>query len=425
LRTLIVSDLHLGSASGTDVLRRAELRAPLLQAVKDVDRLVLLGDVIELRHGPPRAAMAAARPFFEDLGRALAGRELVVNAGNHDHALIEPWLERRGVQDAPMPLGVEQLLDPTEASPMLERIAEWASPARVTVAYPGLWVRPDVYATHGHYLDCHLTVPTLERLSLAAMSRVLGRPAEAFGRVEDYEAVAGPVFAWRDAVARDVRTGDALNGVATASAWRALAGAGGGRGGDGGGGRGDGGWDRGRGSRSGRGIVGSGSSTVRRLRRRALVGAFPLAVAALNRAGLGPLRADISPGELRRAGLRAMGEVAARLGLGDAYVVFGHTHRAGPLPEDRDKEWRGGHGHTVRRTGSGAAGSGARLVNSGCWTYDSVFLTSTPGESPYWPGTCVLVEDSGPPVLKRLLLDRTHAELRPPRSSGTEKLGLR
>ncbi len=356
MRTLIVSDLHLGSASGTDVLRRAELRAPLLQAVKDVDRLVLLGDVIELRHGPPRAAMAAARPFFEDLGRALAGRELVVNAGNHDHALIEPWLERRGVQDAPTPLGVEQLLDPTEASPMLERIAEWASPARVTVAYPGLWVRPDVYATHGHYLDCHLTVPTLERLSLAAMSRVLGRPAEAFGRVEDYEAVAGPVFAWRDAVARDVRTGDALNGVATASAWRALAGAGGGRGGDGGGGRGDGGWDRGRGSRSGRGIVGSGSSTVRRLRRRALVGAFPLAVAALNRAGLGPLRADISPGELRRAGLRAMGEVAARLGLGDAYVVFGHTHRAGPLPEDRDKEWRGGHGHTVRRTGSGAAG---------------------------------------------------------------------
>ncbi len=53
-------------------------------------------------------------------------------------------------------------------------------------------------------------------------------------------------------------------------------------------------------------------------------------------------------------------------------------------------------------------------MNSGCWTYDSVFLTSTPGESPYWPGTCVLVEDSGPPVLKRLLLDRTHAELRPP-----------
>jgi hypothetical protein len=52
-------------------------------------------------------------------------------------------------------------------------------------------------------------------------------------------------------------------------------------------------------------------------------------------------------------------------------------------------------------------------VNTGCWTYDSIFLSSTPGESPYWPGTCVLVEDSGPPTLQRLLLDRTHSQLKP------------
>ena len=119
MRTLIVSDLHLGSVSGSDVLRRAELRAPLLEAVSEVDRLVLLGDVLELRHGPPREAMAAARPFFEDLGRALAGRELVIIAGNHDHALVEPWLARRGEEDEPAPLGVEQLLDPAQVSPML------------------------------------------------------------------------------------------------------------------------------------------------------------------------------------------------------------------------------------------------------------------------------------------------------------------
>ena len=124
----------------------------------------------------------------------------------------------------PAPLGLEQRLDAGEVSPMLARIAEWAAPAHVTVAYPGLWVRPDVYATHGHYLDCHLTVPTLERLSVAAMGRMLGRPAAAFGCVEDYEAVAAPVFAWSDAVARDTRTGDALNGLATVSAWRALGG---------------------------------------------------------------------------------------------------------------------------------------------------------------------------------------------------------
>ncbi|MCW3070041.1 MAG: hypothetical protein JWL67_2666, partial [Solirubrobacterales bacterium] len=161
MRTLIVSDLHLGSVSGADVLRRPELRAALLDAVADVDRVVLLGDVLELRHGPLREAMAAARPVFEDLGAALAGRELVITAGNHDHALVEPWLAARGEEEAPPPLALEQLLEPASVSPAFERIAEWASPARVRVAYPGLWVRPDVYACHGHYLDCHLTVPTL------------------------------------------------------------------------------------------------------------------------------------------------------------------------------------------------------------------------------------------------------------------------
>ena len=124
-------------------------------------------------------------------------------------------------------------------------------------------------------------------------------------------------------------------------------------------------------------------------------------MAALNRAGLGPLRTDISTDELRRAGLRAMGEVADRLGLGDGYVVFGHTHRAGPLPGDPASEWLGR--------------GGAHLVNSGCWTYDLAFLSKRQGKSPYWPGMCVIVEDSGPPRLQRLLGEGAHAELAPDR----------
>ncbi|MGH2863893.1 MAG: metallophosphoesterase, partial [Solirubrobacteraceae bacterium] len=347
MRTLIVSDLHLGSISGADLLRRAELRAVLLDALADVDRLVLLGDALELRHGPMREALDAARPLLEDLGRALAGRELVMVAGNHDHALIEPWLARRGEELAPPPLGVEQLLEPAQVSCALERIAGWVSPARLRIAYPGLWVRPDVYATHGHFLDAHLSVPTLERLSVGAMARLLGRPASGFQCAGDYEATGAPVFAWRDAIARDTHTGAALNGGATVSAWGAL-----------------------RGARV-RDIRGYGGA-VRWLRSRAIAAAFPVAVAVLNRIGMGPLRADISMTALRRAGLEAMGEVAARLDLGDAYVVFGHTHRAGPLPGDDLQEWRGR--------------MGARLVNTGSWTYAPIFLTSTPGESPYWPG---------------------------------------
>jgi hypothetical protein len=404
LRTLIVSDLHLGSAARVDVLRRPELRAPLLDALGEVDRLVLLGDVLELRHGPRREALAAARPFFEDLARVLGDREIVVLAGNHDHALIEPWLERRSEEHAvPAALGVEQRFAASDASPMLAQLAAWAQPAQVTVAYPGLWVRPDVYATHGHYLDCHLTVPTMERLGIGAMGRVLRRPARAFTGPEDYEAVTNPVFAWIDAIARQAPTGDALNGGMTVRAWRALrgvedtAGAAVDGGGARDGGRSGGGVD-GRAPRNGR-RADRLAALSRTLRTRALAGSFPLAVGALNRAGLGPFNADLSSGELRRAGLRAMGEVAARLGIGDAYVVFGHTHRAGPLPGDDPHEW--------------SIPGGARLVNTGCWSYDAYFLTANPGESPYWPGCAVLVADDGPPQLLRLLSEHSHAELAP------------
>jgi hypothetical protein len=385
-RTLIVSDLHLGGLSGIDLLRRAELRAPLLEELTDIDRLVLLGDVLELRHGPPHDALLAARPFFEDVGRALGGdRELVVTAGNHDHLMVCGWLDARALREpAPEALGPEQRFDPAEASPMLAQIAHWAAPARVTVAYPGLWVRPDVYAMHGHFLDAHLTIPTLERIGVGVMGRLLERPpsGEAFDSVEDYESVTAPIYAWRDAITRYTAAGPVLNGLATARAWRALSA-----------GRNGTGQAR---TRGGRQMLRSARAAAS---RTAVKRAFPLMVGGLNRAGLGPVNADISRTELRRSGLRAMGEVAARLDLGEAYVVFGHTHRAGPFPDDPESEW---HGRT-----------GARLVNAGCWTYDSIFLTPTPGESPYWPGTCVLVQDTGPPVLRRLLLDRSHAELQP------------
>jgi hypothetical protein len=216
------------------------------------------------------------------------------------------------------------------------------------------------------------------------MSRALKRPLDMLASVEDYEAVTAPMYAWRQAVARDSRTGNALNGIATIDAWRALGGSA----------------DGAPGTRSRR-----RASLIRKLRTAALVRGFPIAVAGLNRAGLGPLRASISGEELRRAGLYAIGEVAARLDLADKHVIFGHTHRAGPLPGDQQSEWRG--------PGVNGAGSGARFINAGSWTYASVFLGGRPGESPYWPGACVLVEDSGPPVLRHLLADYGHEQLAP------------
>jgi hypothetical protein len=243
-----------------------------------------------------------------------------------------------------------------------------------------VWLRPDLYATHGHYLDNHLTVPTIERLALAVMARMLHRSADALRSVGDYESVSAPVFAWIDAIARHGHTGAAFNGSATVNMWQALGG------------------DDGRpAARSGERL--NARALADTLRRRALIGGFPVAVAALNRAGLGPVRADISGPALRRAGLRAMGEVAARLGLGDAHLIFGHTHRTGPLPDDDPQEWR--------------AACGARLINCGSWTYSANFLRRASPDHPYWPGGLVIVEDAAAPSLVRLLDGLGRAELAP------------
>ena len=59
--------------------------------------------------------------------------------------------------------GLEWIADPGSTGPA-GAIARYMGGADVRVAYPGLWLRPDVYATHGHYLDCHMTVPRVECL---------------------------------------------------------------------------------------------------------------------------------------------------------------------------------------------------------------------------------------------------------------------
>ncbi len=365
MRTLLISDLHLGSSFGADVLRSPVVRERLFDALDGVERVVLLGDVLELRHGPPRDALKAAEPFFRELGDALAGRELVLVAGNHDHALVEPWLAERAQLSPPETLGLETLLEPGRASGAYGRLAQWAAGAQVVVAYPGLRVREDVYATHGHYLDLHMTVPTIERLGMGVMGRLTGLAQHELASVEDYEAVAGPVYAWRDSVARSRPTSEALSGITTVKAWRAL------------------------GGHSAGGLQALGALALR--------AGFPAAVGALNRAGLGPLSADLSVGELRAAGLRAMGVAAANLGVREGYLVFGHTHRPGPLPDDAVIEWLG-------------AGD-LRLVNTGSWCYSAIFLTSRPGESPYWPGSAVLVDEQGAPQVLRLLQDVGHDRL--------------
>jgi hypothetical protein len=281
-------------------------------------------------------------------------REVVIVAGNHDHQLIAPWLERRASVSG-SPLELETPVDWREGE-LLGAVAAALGPARVRAAYPGVWLRDDVYATHGHYSDRHNTVPLLERLGAALAARIVGEQRGGPAAVDDYEGALAPMYAFIDGVVRRRPPKlDAGSETFQVRAWRMLS------------------------SPDGRLPV----------RRAVLQGSFSLAVAALNRFGLGPLRADLSGKALREGGLYGMKEVVRRLEIPAAHVIFGHTHRAGPLPGDRADDWR--------------APSGGSLWNNGSWLLERSFLGWEPGASPYRPGFCALVSESGPPQVTNLL----------------------
>src|SRR4051812_15931717 len=220
VRTVVVSDLHLGARTGADLLRRPAVRAALLAHLEGADRLVLLGDTVELRHGPVREALAAARPVLREIGQALGG-ELVLVPGNHDHRLLSEWLEGRGTGGRPPPLSLEERAGP-DATAATAAIAEMVAPSTLDVAYPGLWLADGVYATHGHYVDRHSTVPSFERLAAGALGRVLGdRPGDV-SAPDDYEIVLAPLYALLDAIAARSPDGRGPSHAnASTRAWRA------------------------------------------------------------------------------------------------------------------------------------------------------------------------------------------------------------
>jgi hypothetical protein len=356
VRTAIVSDLHLGIGSGADLLRRPEFLDRLVAEVAPADRLILLGDVLELRDRPLGEVLEGSAPVMGALGEALAGRELVIVPGNHDHHLIEPWLERRALEGTD-DLGLEQSGLPEGLA--FEALAGQAEAAEVRYAYPGLWIRDDVYALHGHYLDRHLTVPTIERLGVAAIERVLGIPPtgpdpldiDQDGRidVDEYERVQTPVYALLYGLAQ-ATVGDRRGGAdPSMRLWQ---------------------------------MMGGGESRTAKLRGWLLGSvAVPGAVGVANRLGLGPVRSDLSAGAIGRAGLDALRDVIENLGIGAPHVIFGHTHR------------RGGPARRGETT----------LWNTGSWVHSPGLLGPTAATSPYWPGTVCWVGDDGDPELVHVL----------------------
>jgi hypothetical protein len=324
----------------------------LLEALAGCERLVLLGDMLELRHGPGHRALEAARPALSEIAATLGSSgEVVIVPGNHDHQLVASWLERRAASAATPALELESDVDWREGE-LLAALVAALEPAQVRCAYPGVWLRENVYATHGHYTDRHNTVPLLERLGAGLVARIVGERGAGPAVPDDYEGALAPMYAFIDAVVRRrPPTLDPGSETFQVRSWGRLSAPGGRLG----------------------------------LRRAALRGAFALAVAGLNRAGLGPLRAELSGVAMREGGLYGARLMVERLAIPAEHVIFGHTHRAGPLPGDDLDPWR--------------TAAGTRLQNTGSWLRERSFLTWEPRASPYRPGFCVLIEDSGSPQL--------------------------
>jgi predicted phosphodiesterase len=362
MRTIVVSDIHLAAGFDGDLLRRRRFREVLLGEAEGADQVVLLGDVIELRDRPLTEALEIARPFFEELAEAVGTARVVIVPGNHDHQLIAPWLERRRM-DGKGPLGLEQLARPDTA--IASGIARLLPRADLELAYPGLWIRPRLYATHGHYLDCHVTVPTFERLAIAVIEKLAGAMPEGLRSIDDYESVQAPLYELLYGIAQGgPRPRRGLGENASARVWEAVHG------------------------RDGRrpGVRGRLLGSV----------VLPGAVTLANRLGLGPLHWDISMAEIRQAGLRAMRELVGRLGVEADHVIFGHIHRRGPLGAEPGWELP----------------SGTRLINTGSWVYAPGLLGPTAHGSAFWPGTVVIIQDDRPPESRHLLDALGHAELR-------------
>jgi hypothetical protein len=341
MRTLVVSDLHLGSRGGRDVLRQPPALRALVAAAAKADRLVLLGDLVELLEGRVSGALAEAMPVLERLGGAMTGGEILVVPGNHDHLLVRGWLRERRAAERPLGAATQVPADATEV--LAEVVGALRPPdGRIRVQYPGAWLGRTIYAHHGHYIDQHLAAGPLARMSRAAAE-------EAAGPADGYELGRMASVAAASLVVRDLPDGfeegvERIGGLA-----RAL----------------------------GKALLAAGDAGRGRVER------------------IAPLGSDLLHRRLEAGGLPAMVRVARDLGVlpRARHVVFGHVHRLGPLSAEEGL----GAWHPEE--------DGPWLWNSGCWVHEPLIVGPAETTSPFWPGGAIWLDGERTPEVVRLLED--------------------
>jgi hypothetical protein len=393
--TAILSDLHLGAWQLNDLLRYPRFIKRLTRALGDVDQVVLLGDVLDLRFQRLDEALRVAAPFFRALGDTLRARRargrtprVVYVAGNHDNHFATRLIEAE--QERALLLGRDgyrfsgRIEAPTDMFLVRALGALLGTGIEVRFEYAYLTLPSGagpVLATHGHYLDLHLSSPG-ERL-LALLQQAL----TAYGQLplrpsfDLYEAILRPqneVLHW---IGQSPAGGQVESVI----------------------------YRRMRGNRRAvpRGLLGRlrRNATRRGLRvGEALAGAV---VSQLTRRLLKGDVAAISPAQASEVDEAIRAFMDSLYALEDdlfgaegwtsppAYAVFGHTHRPGPLAGvDMPALWRPRWG-----------GQMVQILNCGSWVYDFPNALTPEYRQTRWPGTFVLVPEDDEPRLVAVLKD--------------------
>lgn len=397
MTTVIISDLHLGAWQLNDLLRYPTFIQRLVPHLEDVDEVVLLGDVLELRFQRLDDALLVAGPFFAALGNALrTGRHprgrtprVIYVAGNHDHhfalQLIEHEQERAIARGDTSRYRFSGMISGPRDMFLLGQLRRMLGPG-VDVEFAYSYVRLDTpegpaLAMHGHYLDLHLASPAERLLALVEQALTAYRLEALRPGFDLYEAVLRPqneLLYW---------IGQSPAGAQVQSdLWRRL---------------------RGDKRQVPRGVV----ARVRRIAaRRALRAAEALAGAAARQLTQRVLKGDVTNISPARAtnveeGIRAFMDSLYALqddlfhlegwSTPPAYAIFGHTHRPGPLPGvDAGEQWH-----------ANWAGREVQILNCGSWLYDVERALTEGYHESSWPGTYVLIPDGEAPRVVSVLKD--------------------
>lgn len=387
MATAILSDLHLGAAHGDDLLRYPYFCARLREQLDGIEHIVLLGDILDLRFQQLEEALQTSRPFFDMLGdvlRSASTPRVTYIPGNHDYhyavRLMEGAREQAILTDETFAL--KQLVAPPDffLSRQLARMIGRDVPVRVVYFYDTLESsQGTIFLTHGHYLDLHIDSGPARLLNLAqSVLAAAGQGPESI-TPDLYEGLLRPQYELLHWIGQSPAGGELQSRI----------------------------YER---LRGGAPPETRFSSLRQRALRRAASAAGTVGLALAEsianrlfkeRLSLTSLAREAQVEETIRAFSLSLEALQSYLPEGVRYVVFGHTHRPGPLEGiDAAERWM-----------VNMRGQPTMVLNSGSWLYDGGKARRPDYRPQRWPGSFILIPDQGPPRVVEVLAEMTREQM--------------